>query len=67
MDVPLLAGGVWEKEALLEPNKRFVGRLKARGFAYEFHTKPGGHDWDEWDTQIPGCFEGLMGRIKASQ
>jgi len=63
----LLAGGVWEKEALLEPNKRFVGRLKARGFAYEFHTKPGGHDWDEWDTQIPGCFEGLMGRIKASQ
>ncbi|MDR3377708.1 MAG: alpha/beta hydrolase-fold protein, partial [Verrucomicrobiae bacterium] len=55
-----------EQEALLEPNKRFVGRLKARGFAYEFHTKPGGHDWGEWDTQIPGCFAELMGRLKAA-
>jgi len=54
-----------EQEALLEPNKRFVARLKARGLAYEFHTKPGGHDWAEWDAQIPGCFAELMVRMKA--
>jgi hypothetical protein len=32
---------------------------KERHFAFEFHTKPGGHDWGEWDSQIPGCFESL--------
>jgi len=49
-----------EQEALLEPNRRFASRLKDRHFAYEFHTKPGGHDWNEWDAQIPGCFEALL-------
>lgn len=54
-----------EQEPLLEPNLRFVARLKERGFAYEFHTKPGGHDWTEWDAQIPGCFESLLKHIPA--
>ena len=36
--------------------------LKQRNYAYEFHTKPGGHDWSEWDTQTPGCFESLIER-----
>ena len=63
---PYLYVTAGEQEALLEPNQRFVVRLKARGFAYEFHTKPGGHDWDEWDAQIPGCFGELIGRMKAA-
>jgi len=46
-----------EQEPLLPPIRRFVALLKQRNFAYEFHTKPGGHDWNEWDTQIAGCFE----------
>jgi hypothetical protein len=29
-----------------------------------FHTKPGGHDWGEWDSQIPGCFESLLQHLK---
>jgi putative tributyrin esterase len=49
-----------EQEALLEPNRRFASRLNDRHFAYEFHTKPGGHDWTEWDAQIPGCFDSLL-------
>jgi len=52
-----------EQEALLEPIRRFAGLLKQRGYAYEFHTKPGGHDWSEWDGQIPGCFESLLAQI----
>jgi S-formylglutathione hydrolase FrmB len=63
---PYLYVTAGEEEALLEPNKRLAARLKARGFAYEFHTKPGGHDWNEWDAQIPGCFEELMGRVKGA-
>jgi enterochelin esterase-like enzyme len=49
-----------EHEPLLEPIRRFASRLHDRHFAYEFHTKPGGHDWNEWDAQIPACFDSLM-------
>jgi S-formylglutathione hydrolase FrmB len=52
-----------EQEGLLEPIQRFVKQLKQRGFAYEFHTKPGGHDWGEWGAQIPGCFESLLSHL----
>jgi S-formylglutathione hydrolase FrmB len=48
-----------EQEPLLPPISRFVALLKLRNYAYEFHTRPGGHDWNEWDTQIPGCFDSL--------
>jgi S-formylglutathione hydrolase FrmB len=52
-----------EQEPLLEPNRRFAARLRERHFAFEFHTKPGGHDWNEWDSQIPGCFESLFDHL----
>jgi putative tributyrin esterase len=52
-----------EQEPLLPPIRRFVTLLKLRNYAYEFRTKPGGHDWNEWDTQIPGCFESLIAHI----
>jgi hypothetical protein len=33
-----------DQEALLAPIRRFVTLLKQRNYAYEFHSKPGGHD-----------------------
>ena len=54
-----------EHEALLEPNRRFAELLRQGHYSYEFHTKPGGHDWGEWDTQIPGCFESLFKKLNA--
>jgi S-formylglutathione hydrolase FrmB len=56
-----------EQEPLLEPNRRFAGRLRERHFAFEFHTKPGGHDWNEWESQIPGCFESLFDHLHAAR
>jgi S-formylglutathione hydrolase len=53
-----------EEEPLLKPNRRFAALLKDGGFTYEFHAKPGGHDWGEWDAQIPGCFESLLRHLK---
>lgn len=64
---PFLYITAGEQEALLEPNKRFVALLKQRGFSYEFHTKPGGHDSTQWNVQIPGCFESLLIRLNASR
>jgi putative tributyrin esterase len=55
-----------KQEPLLEPNVRFASRLYARHFSYEFHTKTGGHDWDQWDAQIPGCFAALVQRLPSS-
>jgi len=56
-----------DKEPLREPNTRFAALLKEREFSYEFHTKPGGHDWNEWDSQLPGCFESLLSHIKPAR
>jgi putative tributyrin esterase len=53
-----------EQEPLLDPIRRFVALLKQRDYAYEFHAKPGGHDWNEWDAQIPECFESLVAHIQ---
>jgi S-formylglutathione hydrolase FrmB len=61
---PYLYVTAGEQEPLLEPNRRFAARLKQRGFSYEFHTKPGGHDWGEWDSQIPGCFDSLLQHLE---
>jgi putative tributyrin esterase len=55
-----------KQEPLLEPNVRFASRLHARDFSYEFHTKAGGHDWGQWDAQIPGCFAALLERLPPS-
>jgi len=54
-------------EPLVIPNRKFAALLNQRGFAYEFHTKQGGHDWNEWNAQIPGCFESLLLHIKPAQ
>jgi len=61
--VPFLYVTAGEQEPLLAPILRFITLLKARNYMYEFHTAPGGHDWGEWDRQIPGCFASLLGRL----
>ena len=58
--IPYIYLTAGEQEPLLEPDRRFAARLQQRGFAFSFHTMPGGHDWGEWDRQIPGCFAGLF-------
>ena len=46
-------------EALLAPIRRFAASLKKRDIDYELHVMQGGHDWNQWNTQIPGCFASL--------
>jgi S-formylglutathione hydrolase FrmB len=61
---PYLYVTAGEQEAMFEPIRLFASRLGERHFAYEFHAKPGGHDWGEWDAQIPGCFDRLLSHLK---
>jgi S-formylglutathione hydrolase len=62
-NTPYLYISAGEQEPLLSPIRRFVTLLKLHHCAYEFHTKPGGHDWSEWDSQVPGCFDSLLAHI----
>jgi S-formylglutathione hydrolase FrmB len=55
------------EEPLYEPDKRFAAALKAHGFASEFHSMPGGHDWTEWQRQLPGCFARLAATLALRQ
>lgn len=49
-----------ESDRLFEPDRQFADQLRKYHFKYEFHIKPGGHDWSQWDAQIPGCFDSLL-------
>ena len=48
-----------DQEDLIEPNLRFTAGLRERHFSYEFHRTPGGHNWGEWNAQIPNWFHSL--------
>jgi S-formylglutathione hydrolase FrmB len=61
---PYLYITVGEQEPQLAPNRQFVAQLQQRGFAYEFHIEPGGHNWSEWNAQLPGCFASLAQHLR---
>ena len=48
-----------ESEPLLEPIKRFEVLLQARNISHEFRTQPGGHDWAQWNAQLPELIKSL--------
>lgn len=48
-----------DQDGLLPPNRDFAALLEQRHFRYEFHHARGGHDWTQWDEQLPGLFESL--------
>jgi S-formylglutathione hydrolase FrmB len=64
--MPYLYLTAGEREPLKPPITRFAARLKQQKIAYEFHTHPGGHDWPEWNTQIPDCFASLLKHLDRS-
>lgn len=53
-----------EQEGLLPANQRFASLLKKRGFKYEFHPGPGGHDWSQWNGRLPELFESLRQHLR---
>jgi S-formylglutathione hydrolase FrmB len=48
-----------EQEGLLAANREFADLLAQRRFHYEFHTGPGGHDWNQWNGWLPQLFRSL--------
>ena len=52
-----------QREALLAPNREFAVLLEHYGIAHEFHVVPGGHDWNQWNSQLPRLFDSLTRRL----
>jgi putative tributyrin esterase len=49
-----------DQEGLLAVNRKFAALLRERKFHYEFHTVPGGHDWNQWNQHVPELMNSLM-------
>lgn len=54
-----------EQEGLLPANRQFAALLQQRRFLYEFHTGPGGHDWNQWNSRVPALMDSLMRHLSA--
>lgn len=52
-----------EQEGLLPPNREFAALLAQRHFRYEFHIRPGAHDWNQWNAWLPSLFESLTAHL----
>jgi putative tributyrin esterase len=53
-----------DQEGLLAVNRKFAALLRERKFHYELHTVPGGHDWNQWNQQVPTLIDSLMKHLK---
>ena len=45
-----------DQESLLLPNRAFAALLARQHLPYEFHVVQGGHDWNQWNQQVPAMF-----------
>jgi putative tributyrin esterase len=61
---PYLFLACGDQEGLLTTNRRFAAMLQARHFSYEFHTVAGGHDWNQWNRNVPALMKSVLDHIK---
>jgi S-formylglutathione hydrolase FrmB len=59
-DAPYMFLEAGDGEGLLAPNREFAAILKKRGLPHEFHVAQGGHDWRQWNNQLPRLFDRLL-------
>jgi S-formylglutathione hydrolase FrmB len=60
---PYLFLACGQQEGLLPSNRQFAAILERRHFRYEFHIVTGGHNWNQWNAQVPACFRALIQRL----
>jgi S-formylglutathione hydrolase FrmB len=55
-----------KQEGLLAPVREFSALLDRYHIAHEFHAVPGGHDWNQWNSQLPELFVSLARHLDLS-
>ena len=63
--MPFLYLTCGRQEGLLAPNREFAALLERHKIAHEFHDVPGGHDWNQWNTQLSALFESLRRNLES--
>jgi S-formylglutathione hydrolase FrmB len=58
--VPFLYLTCGDQEGLLAANRQFDALLTKWQIAHAFSAVPGGHDWNQWNRQLPGLFQSLF-------
>jgi putative tributyrin esterase len=48
-----------EQEGFLPANREFAALLAQRHLRYQFDTRRGGHDWNQWNAWLPALFASL--------
>jgi len=61
---PFLFLSAGSQESLKDPIVRIFHRLMSRKFATEYSEMAGGHDWEEWNRQIPACWKSVLAHLK---
>lgn len=64
---PYIFFGMGKADPLYDSNLRFEARLKARGFQFSAQTLAGGHNYAQWNEQLPKCFDALLAHIAPVQ
>lgn len=54
------------QESLFQPNRQFAYELRRRDYRFEFHPVTGGHDWQNWNAQLPALFVALRAEMRES-
>jgi putative tributyrin esterase len=65
--IPFMFITCGEQEGLLTSNRQFAALLAQRHFRFEFHSGPGGHDWNQWNRRLPDVFAALANYIPAEK
>lgn len=50
---PYIFLSVGQQESLREPVERFDAELRARHLPHEFEVETGGHNWQQWNRELP--------------
>ncbi len=50
-------------ESLLAPNRQFAEVLAEQHLPHEFHIVPGGHEWTQWNKELPVLFHSILQRV----
>lgn len=56
-----------DQEGLLPANRKLAAIFAERGFAYEFHTAAGDHNWQQWNERLPIVFENLAKHLRPQE
>jgi putative tributyrin esterase len=65
--VPFLFLTCGDLEGLLPANRRFSAMLQNRHFRFEFHAVSGGHDWSQWNRNVPDLMKSVISHLSPAQ